>query len=43
MIEKVVKLYNEGYREIDIASKFDVPLRTIQTILAQQGQYLGGC
>ena len=39
MIEQVLKLWNEGYTIPMIAEKFDVPTRTIEQILIQQGEY----
>lgn len=39
MIEKVIELWHKGYYVSEIATKFDVPNRTIEMILVQQGEY----
>ena len=39
MIERVLQLWSEGYTTHDIAKKYEVPVRTIEMILIQQGVY----
>jgi transposase len=39
MIEKVIKMWHDGYTTSMIAKKFDVSIGTIEQILIQQGEY----
>lgn len=39
MIEKVLKLWHDGYSEYEIAERFEVSVHTIKQILINNGVY----
>ena len=39
MIEKVLKLWRDGYSEHEIADRLEVPVNTIKQILINNGEY----